>query len=239
MTDRQPKVLALIPARGGSKGLPGKNIRHLCGKPLIAWSIEAAQAARHVTRIVVTSDDAEILAIAREYGADVPFVRPSKLARDDTPGIDVVLHALDSLPDYDWVVLLQPTSPLRTAEDIDQAITICLEEGAPACVSVCAAPANPWWMFNVRADGRLVSLLPPEQRPSRRQDLPEIYALNGAVYVNRVDWLRQTHTSLTEETLAYVMPPERSIDIDTLMDFRIAECLLQEFAPHSAKESQS
>jgi len=226
MTDVQPKMLALIPARGGSKGLPGKNIRPLAGKPLIAWTIEAARASRYVSRVVVSSDDEAILAVARAYGADVPFVRPLDLARDDTPGIDVVLHALDCLPDYDWVVLLQPTSPLRSAEDIGQAITRCLQGGAPACVSVTAAPSNPWWMFHVEEDGWMASFLPAAERPTRRQDLPELYALNGAVYVARVDWLRQTRSFLTEETVAYVMPAERSVDIDTLLDFRLAECLL-------------
>lgn len=222
----QPRILALIPARGGSKGLPGKNIRPLHGKPLIGWSIEAARASRHVSRVVVSSDDESILAAARAGGAETPFVRPESLARDDTPGIDVVLHALDVLPGFDWVVLLQPTSPLRTTGDIDAAIERCLESGAPACVSVCEAGASPWWMFSLDGDGRMRSFLPPEQRPARRQDLPTLYALNGAVYVARVDWLRQTRSFLTEETLAHVMPPERSVDIDTAFDFRLAECLL-------------
>jgi len=221
-----PTVLALIPARGGSKGLPGKNIRPLHGKPLIGWSIEAARASRHVTRVVVSSDDEAILAVARAGGAETPFVRPKSLAQDDTPGIDVVLHALDILPGFDWVVLLQPTSPLRTAGDIDAAIERCFEADAPACVSVCETGASPWWMFSLDAGGRMRSFLPSEQRPARRQDLPALYALNGALYVARVDWLRQTRSFLTEETLAHVMPPERSVDIDTLFDFRLAECLL-------------
>lgn len=227
----QARILALIPARGGSKGLPGKNIRPLAGKPLIAWSIEAALAARHVLRVVVSSEDASILDHARAYGAETPFVRPESLARDDTPSIDVVLHALDALPGFDWVVLLQPTSPLRTTEDIDAAIEQCLESGAPACVSVCEAKASPWWMFSLDGDGRMRSFLPPEQRPARRQDLPALYALNGAVYVARVDWLRQTRSFLTEKTLAYVMPPERSVDIDTAFDFQLAACLIEQTMP--------
>lgn len=228
MTDRQPKVLALIPARGGSKGLPGKNIRYLGGKPLVAWSIEAALAAKHVSRIVVSSDDAQILSVARAYGAQIPLIRPATLAQDDTPGIDVVLHTLDCLPGYDWVVLLQPTSPLRTTDDIDRAISLCLEKNAPACVSVSQTPASPWWMFRIGHQGKMHSFLPPEQRPTRRQDLPELYALNGAVYLAKTEWLQRSLSFLTEETMAYVMPSERSLDIDTLMDFRIAECLLRE-----------
>lgn len=227
MNDRgQMQVLALIPARGGSKGLPGKNLRLLHGKPLLGWSIEAAKASRYVTRVVVSSEDEAILAAARASGAETPFVRPASLAKDDTPGIDVVLHALDVLPPFDWVVLLQPTSPLRTAMDIDAAFAQCLEAGAPACVSVCEADASPWWMYRLGQDGRMLPFLPAEQRPTRRQELPMLYALNGAIYLAKVDWLRRQRSFLSDETIAYVMPPERSVDIDTALDFRLAECLL-------------
>ncbi|MEO1750163.1 acylneuraminate cytidylyltransferase family protein [Thiofaba sp. EF100] len=222
----RPNILALIPARGGSKGLPGKNILPLAGKPLIQWSIEAAHGSRFMTRVVVSSDDPAILAVARAAGAETPFVRPAELAQDDTPSMDVVLHALDQLPPVDWVVLLQPTSPLRSAEDIDQAIARCLETGAPACVSVSESPALPWWMFRVDATGRLVPFLDAAQRPQRRQEAPTLYTLNGAVYVARVEWLRKTRSFLSEETVAHVMPAERSVDIDTALDFRLAECLL-------------
>ncbi|MDD4966485.1 acylneuraminate cytidylyltransferase family protein [Halothiobacillus sp.] len=222
-------MLALIPARGGSKGLPGKNIRPLKGRPLIGWSIEAARASRYVSRIVVSSDDEEILAVARDQGAETPFRRPASLAGDATPGMDVVLHALDQLAGFEWVVLLQPTSPLRLAADIDAAIEQCLKTNAPACVSVCEAPASPWWMFEVGAECRMRSFLPAEQRPVRRQDLPDLYALNGAVYVAKTEWLRMSLSFLTEETVAYVMPPARSVDIDTLFDFQLAECLLENY----------
>ncbi|TDN65784.1 N-acylneuraminate cytidylyltransferase [Halothiobacillus neapolitanus] len=219
-------VLALIPARGGSKGLPGKNIRPLKGRPLIGWSIEAARTSRYVSRVVVSSDDEEILAVARDQGAETPFRRPASLAGDATPSMDVVLHALDQLAEFEWVVLLQPTSPLRLSADIDAAIEQCLKTNAPACVSVCEAPASPWWMFEVGAECRMRSFLPAEQRPVRRQDLPDLYALNGAVYVAKTEWLRTSRSFLTEETVAYVMPPARSVDIDTLFDFQLAECLL-------------
>jgi CMP-N,N'-diacetyllegionaminic acid synthase len=219
-------VLALIPARGGSKGLPGKNIRPLKGRPLIGWSIEAALASRYVSRVVVSSDDEEILAVARDQGAETPFRRPASLAGDDTPSMDVVLHALDQLGGFEWIVLLQPTSPLRQAVDIDAAIEQCLNTAAPACVSVCDAPASPWWMFQIGDRGGMRSFLPAEQRPVRRQDLPDLYALNGAVYVAKTEWLRQSLSFLTEETVAHVMPRERSVDIDTLFDFRLAECVL-------------
>ncbi|TSE37302.1 CMP-N,N'-diacetyllegionaminic acid synthase [Tepidimonas fonticaldi] len=225
-------MLALIPARGGSKGVPGKNVREVAGKPLIAWTIEAARQAACIDRVVVSSDDAGILDVARAWVAQTPFVRPAELARDETPGIDVVLHALQQLPGVTWVALLQPTSPLRTARDIDAAFALCQEKGAPACVSVTEAATPPWWMFRMSGEGRLRSFLPEGERPQRRQDAPLLYALNGAVYVARADWLRRTRSFLTDETVAYVMPPERSIDIDTPLDLTIAACLLRERLRH-------
>lgn len=221
-----PRVLAIIPARGGSKGLPGKNIRPLQGKPLIGWSMAAAWASKHVSAVAISSDDPEILAVAQAQGAGVMLERPGALARDDSSSADVILHVLDSMTAYDWIVLLQPTSPLRTAEDIDAALERCWATGAPACVSVRESADSPWWMFDLDDRGRLQSFLPAEQRPMRRQDLSSLYALNGAVYVARVDWFRETRSFLSEETVASIMPPERSIDIDTLFDFRLAECLM-------------
>ena len=221
------KVLAVIPARGGSKGVPGKNIRPLGGKPLIAWTIEAARAAPELDRVIVSSEDAEIIRIAGEWGGEAPFTRPAELARDDTPGIAPVLHALDALPEkYDYVVLLQPTSPLRSGADISAALALCLQEGAPACVSLCAPEHGPWWMFSLDERGRMQPLLPKEAIPARRQDMAPVYALNGAVYVALVDWLRENKSFLTDETVGYVMPGERSLDIDTELDFTIAEAVV-------------
>ena len=221
-----PRVLALIPARGGSKGLPGKNIRPLAGKPLIAWSIDAARASAWVTEIVVSSEDAAILAAARAHGVATPFVRPAELAQDDTPSLAVVWHALEHLPEFDWLVLLQPTSPLRSAEDIDGALARCWALNAPACVSVSDAPCTPWWLFRLDGEHRLHSFMPESERPQRRQDAPTLHTLNGAVYVARVDWLRQTRSFLSAETRAWPMPAERSVDIDSLLDFQLAETLI-------------
>lgn len=226
MDESCKRVLALIPARGGSKGLPGKNVRELGGKPLIAWTIEAAQRARYVHRVVVSSDDEAIIAVARAWGAEVPFVRPAALAQDDTPSMDVVMHALEHIAGVEWLVLLQPTSPLRTANDIDAALERCWQAGAPACVSVTPAATPPHWMFQLSDTGHLQALLPEDQRPQRRQDAPTWYALNGAVYVARIDWLRQMRTFFSRETVAYAMPPERSVDIDTALDWQLAACLL-------------
>lgn len=213
------KVLALITARGGSKGLPRKNVLLAGGKSLLAWTVDAAISAECVDRVVLSSDDHEIMDAARAAGCDVPFCRPAHLATDVATSIDVVLHALDQLPGYGYVVLLQPTSPLRIAADIDAAFELMLEKGVPSCVSVTEVEQSPYWMYRVTDENRLQRLLPNLEGGTRRQDLPPIYALNGAIYVARIDWLKKTKSFVGDETIAYQMPRERSIDIDTPDDF--------------------
>lgn len=220
-------LLALIPARGGSKGIPRKNIRLLNGKPLIVWTLEAAQRSHSVSRIVVSTEDLEIAAIARDCGADVPFMRPAELARDDTPGIQPVLHAIDQLPDYDWVLLLQPTSPLRTAEDIDGIVSYCHDHGAPAAVSISDIDKHPCWMY-YRDDHNLLIPFVASGSASRRQDLPPLFALNGSLYLAKCSWLRQYHSFLGPGTIGYQIPVERSADIDTLTDWKWVEYLLND-----------
>lgn len=219
------KTLALIPARGGSKGIPRKNIKPLGGKPLIAWTIESARHSRLLDTIVVSTDDEEIAAVAREYGAQVPYLRDPALARDDTPGIDPVLDALDRLPGFDAVVMLQPTSPLRTGGDIDACIELAERLGAPSAVSVSAPDHHPFWMYRMRADHRLETLIDVPPVP-RRQDLPAVYALNGALYYAHTDWLRYHRVFVGADTVAYAMPQERSVDLDTPLDWELAELLL-------------
>jgi CMP-N-acetylneuraminic acid synthetase len=219
------KTLGLIPARGGSKGIPRKNVRLIAGKPLIAWTIEAALGAPGLAAVVVSTEDAEIAEVARAAGAEVPFMRPSELARDETPGIDPVLHAFEALPGYDAVMLLQPTSPLRTSEDIGGLLEKASQAAAPSGVSVSLVNDHPAWMFIIRDDGRLETLLPQAQI-ARRQDLPAVYALNGAMYFAQRDWLRQRRSFVGPETIAYPMATERSVDIDTPLDWRLAELLL-------------
>ncbi len=218
-------VLALIPARGGSKGIPRKNVREIAGKPLIAWTIEAAGAAAGVDAVVVSTEDDEIAAVSLACGADVPFMRPAVLAADETPGIDPVLHALDMLPSYDAVLLLQPTSPLRTTADIEGILALAAETGAPAMVSVCESRDHPNWMYDLDTGGRLEPLFTGQGAP-RRQDLPPIYSLNGAMYFARTEWLRDRRSFVGPGTLGYPMPAERSVDIDSPLDWRIAEMLL-------------
>ena len=220
-------VLGLIPARGGSKGLPRKNIRPLGGRPLLAWTADAARASRYVDRIVVSTDDVEIASVATAAGLDVPFLRPAELARDDTPGIDPVLHALGQLPAFDVVVLLQPTSPLRRASDIDGCVERMLATGAPVCVSVRRAFDHPYWTYRCDVDG---VLLPYAHDPGgeihRRQDLPPAFVENGAVYAARVPWLLSHRSFVGDRTVAYEMPADRSLDIDTADELQRAEAAL-------------
>jgi CMP-N,N'-diacetyllegionaminic acid synthase len=212
-------VLALITARGGSKGLPGKNIREVNGRPLLDFTAAAARAAACVDRVVLSTDDEAIARVGRASGCEVPFLRPAALASDEAGSIDVVLHALDEMPAHDLVVLLQPTSPLRTADDIDDACAQLLRAGAPACVSVTPVDHSPYWMYRLVDGQHLQALLDVPGGASRRQDLPSVVRLNGAVYAARTEWLRRSRSFVTPETVAHLMPPQRSIDIDTLEDF--------------------
>jgi N-acylneuraminate cytidylyltransferase len=206
-------VLALIPARGGSKGVPGKNIRPAGGKPLIAWTIEASRASRYVDRTILSSDDPAIAAVAMQFGCEVPFMRPAELATDKADSMGVVRHALTALSErYDCMVLLQPTSPLRAASDIDAALELYVDSGASTCVSVCEPDKHPYWMLKMDADG----------------SAPQIFALNGAIYVAPADFLAGGGDFITAGTIGYVMPKDRSFDIDTELDLRLADFLLAE-----------
>lgn len=221
------RVLAVIPARGGSKGVPRKNIRILAGKPLIAWTIEEAKKSRYIDRLIVSTEDPEIIEVARAWGCEEPFVRPVELAQDDTPGYEVILHALSCLPGFDYVVLLQPTSPFRTVEDIDGCIEYCVQMNGHSCVSVTEPASHPYWMFTLTEHHRLKTFLSMDKMVMRRQELPKVYALNGAVYVAKSDWFITHRSFLVEEPLAYIMPPERSQDIDTEWDFMLAEMMMR------------
>lgn len=226
MIDGQ-NVLAIIPARGGSKGVPRKNIRVVEGKPLIAWTIEEAKKSKYIDRLILSSDDTEIIEVAKSWGCDVPFVRPSEMARDDSPGIAPVLHAMEMLPEYDVVVVLQATSPLRSVEDIDGCITYCVDNGANACVSVTEATESPYWMYTRNAHGIMAPVMPASKTFGRRQNLPPVYILNGAVYVANAKWLLRHKTFLTEESLGFIMAQERALDIDTELDLELLRVSLQ------------
>lgn len=219
------KILALIPARGGSKGIPRKNIKPLAGKPLVAWSIEEALKSRYIDKVVVSTDDEEIADVAHDWGASVPFIRPAELAQDSTPGADPALHALQKLPGHDVVLLLQPTSPLRTVEDIDSFIARGLSTDPVSMASVYPTPKNPYWMYTL-GDNQQLEPIMGRLVMHRRQDMPPIYATNGALYWAKVNWLQENRNFVTHETVGFIMPAERSIDIDSPVDWALAEFLL-------------
>jgi CMP-N,N'-diacetyllegionaminic acid synthase len=221
------RTLGLIPARGGSKGVPRKNIRTLAGKPLLQWTVEAATASHAIDRLVLSTDDEEIADIGRAAGCEVAFLRPRELARDETPGIDVALHALGVLGhDYEFLVLLQPTSPLRRAEDISSCVQVCRESGAPGCLSVVRAAESPFWMFLMTPDAELRPVVPRASIPLRHQDLPPAFRINGAVYAARPPWLVEHHSFFGPGVRGYEMPASRSIDIDSWDDWLAAEAAL-------------
>ncbi|MCS3765317.1 acylneuraminate cytidylyltransferase family protein [Bradyrhizobium centrosematis] len=213
-------VLGLIAARGGSKGLPGKNIMVVDGRPLIQWTIDAGRQSRHIDRLILSSDDPAIMEVAKLCGCEVPFCRETSLATDEANSIDVVIDALVHVPGYDIVVLLQPTSPLRIAADIDGAIELLISSGAPACVSVCEAEVHPYWTFRFGEGDRLTRFAEPAGgMPLRRQDLPVAWSLNGALYVAECNWLITNRTFVSSDTVGFPMPVDRSLDIDTAEDF--------------------
>lgn len=215
------RTLAVVPARGGSRGLPGKNLAQVGGRSLVARAVACARQLPTIDRIVVTSDASEILAEAERTGAEA-WLRPAALADDEAPTLPVVLQVLDAVGDADRVVVLQPTSPLRSAWDVDS----CLEKlrSAPSAVTVCPTSHPPQWMFRVR-DDRLVPVLGWEM-PTRRQDADAVYVLNGAVYAARAEHLRQGEGFLGPDTGVVLMPWERSIDVDDAIDLEIARTLV-------------
>jgi CMP-N,N'-diacetyllegionaminic acid synthase len=226
------RVLAVITARSGSKGLPGKNLRPLAGKPLIAWTAEAARGSEHVDRTIATSDSEEILAAARAAGAET-VERPADLARDDSAQEDAVLHTMDSVEReegaYDYVAMLAPTNPLRDASELDAGIErLHTHPAARAIMSVVPCEHHPLQAGPLPADGSLAEFMPPELRRKNRQELPDYYRLAGSVCVAEWDWFRVERSFLTPATYALVTTPRKGIDIDSLEDFLLAELLLNE-----------
>ncbi|WP_071520486.1 cytidylyltransferase domain-containing protein [Neomoorella thermoacetica] len=220
-------ILGFIPARAGSKGVPGKNIRPLAGKPLIVHTIETARASGVFDFLLVSTDGEEIARIAREAGAEVPFMRPAELATDAARGIDVLSHAMAWCEEhgrlYDWVMVLQPTSPLRSVDDILGACRLMLERNALAVVSVCQVDHHPWWCNTLPEDLNMENFIRPEVVNMNRQELPVFYRLNGAIYLGEWNFIKNEKSWYGASTFAYIMPKERSVDIDSEIDFSLAE----------------
>jgi len=225
------KILAIIPARGGSKRLPRKNILPLNGKPLIAWTIEAALQSPYIDKVIVSTDDHQIGEVSEEYGVAVPFYRPAHLSSDTATSIDVVLHVVDKMSEadeyYDIIMLLQPTSPLRQSGHINQACIEFVEKGADGIISVCETEHSPLWCNTLPENNSMTNFLPNEFQNKRSQDLPVYYRLNGAIYISSVDNLKNKKSFIAgNKIFAYVMKAENSIDIDNVIDFKMAEVLM-------------
>ncbi len=225
------RVVAVITARGGSKGIPYKNLAPVGGLPLVAWTVEAARASRLLDRVIVSTDDPAIADVCRAYGAEVPFMRPAEFARDDSPHIDVITHALAWLaadegrtPDY--VLTLQPTSPLRTADDIDAAILLARERTCDAVVGVTPMRHHPHFALRVGPGGTLYPCAGDRVREARRQDLPPVFVPNGAIYLNRSHALLVQREFVPNGAVPLVMAAERSIDVDEPADLELAEFYL-------------
>jgi len=229
MKNSKGDVLAIIPARANSKGIPGKNLKILSGKPLIAYSIEHAKRSKRISRFIVSTDSRKISDIASACGAEVPFVRPADLASDDAGTIPVLHHAIDWLAENegytpDIIVLLQPTSPIRKASDIDQAIDLVSTGKADSVISVNSATKNPYFNMLERVEGKL--RLSKFSNAKTRQSAPEVWDINGSIYVCRTEALRKADSFITERTELLVLPKERSVDIDDQIDLQLAELLL-------------
>ena len=224
-----PKVLAIIPARGGSKGLPGKNIRQLGGKPLIAWTIDASINSPKIAKTIVSTDCEKIASISEMFGADVPFMRPPELGTDNATTADVIHHAIDFLEEnFDLIVILQPTSPFRCERDITKAIEIFQSTKASSVVSVCEAEKSPFWCFWRDEMGGITPILKDDTQFSRRQELRPAYLLNGAIYVVSVEQFMKDKKFIYDDTISYLMDKESSLDIDVLLDFKLAEFIIGE-----------
>jgi CMP-N-acetylneuraminic acid synthetase len=233
-TSSDHRVLAVIPARGGSKGVPRKNIRPVCGKPLIAYTIETALRARHLlTRVVVSTDDEEIAEIARRHGADVPFLRPAALGDDNVPTLPVLQHAVTFAEGqdhaiFDWVLLLQPDQPFRTAEDIEAALRLAYEGACDSVISVVQVFSEHPILMKRIVDGHLVPYCIEEKEGTRRQDYdPPAYRRNGAIYLTRRDVLMNRNSVWGDVIRPYVMPEERSVGVDSELDLTLVEILMR------------
>jgi CMP-N-acetylneuraminic acid synthetase len=232
LKEKRLEILGLIPARGGSKGIPGKNLRLLGGRSLVARAVESGLESRLVSRIILSTDSEAIAEEGRRAGAEVPFLRPTDLAKDDTPSSAVVVHALEWLEENegtrpDILVLLQPTAPLRQARHVDEALDLLVSSGARGVVSVTPVPGHyhPSWQFSIR-DGALFPFMEAGKVPPRRQDLPPTYTRNGAIYAAWTEtWLSGT-MAYGSGCVPYVMRPEESVNIDSPEDLELAEFLL-------------
>jgi len=230
--DESKKILGVITARGGSKGIPRKNIKLLGGRPLIAYTIDVAKKSKRISHLIVSTDDVEIAEVAKQYGAEVPFMRPGELAGDKVPHLPVMQHAVRFMEEkigekFDYVLILQPTSPFREVEDIDKTIDKVIEAGADSAVSLVElTESHPIKVKRLERD-RVLPYAVPEVEGTRRQDLPRAYKRSGAAYVMRRDVLMRESKIYGDYIVGHIVPRERSIDIDNELDWVKAEYMLE------------
>lgn len=234
--DNKPRVLGVITARGGSKGIPGKNVKSLAGKPLIAWTIDAAKKSALITHLIVSTDDSEIASIAETYGIEVPFIRPKELAQDETPHLPVMQHAVREMETkeritFDYAVILQPTSPFRKSEYIDETLKVLMNENTDSAVTLYELPSS---FHPVRVkkieEGRVVPYCMDEPENARRQDYPVAYKRSSDVYAMTRACLMEKGQLYGQSTAGYIVPKERVIDIDTPTDWIVAEEMAKSLA---------
>ena len=226
-------VIAIIPARAGSKGLPGKNIRDLCGKPLIGWTIEAGLKSKYIDVVAVSTESQDIARVARNFGAATPFMRPPELATDEATSYEVTKHMLDCYQaecnaSFDYTVLLEPTSPLRDSNDIDRALEKLTETSqAKSIVGIAKTEGqNPAFLVKVRADATLVEFIDGGMRHIRRQDVEDVYFIEGSIYISETSKLLERKTFYHEKTIGYILPKWKSLEIDDEVDFIMVEALM-------------
>ena len=220
--------LAIIPARGGSKRLPRKNVLDLNGKPLLAWSIEAGLKSKYIDKVIVSSDDDEILSVSKKYGANT-IQRPAELANDTATTFDAIKHIIENIEKYNYIIILQPTSPLRTQKHIDEAIEELFMKNADAVVSVCEMEHSPLWSNTLPKDNSLSNFIQTQIKNQRSQDLETYFRLNGAIYICSTKRLLSEKTFFIKNNIfAYKMSRENSIDIDGKIDFELAKLYMKE-----------
>jgi len=229
---RGKKILALIPARGGSKRLPNKNILKLSNKPLIGWTIEAAKKSKYIDQIFISTDSPEIKDVAESFDCNVPYLRSKSLSTDSSTTLDVAIDVIHKFRKdqvfFDYLILLQPTSPLRKESHIDEAIEVFFEKKANSIISVSLAEHSSYWVNTIPKDGSMTNFLRKEFQNKRRQDLPKEYRLNGAIYLISIESLIHEKSFFTKEkSYAYIMEFENSIDIDSVYDFELAQIILK------------
>ncbi len=225
--------LAIIPSRGGSKGLPGKNIKELCGKPLIAWSIEAGSKNKYIDEVMVTTDSQEIANIAKQYGANIPFLRPKELASDTATTFDAAKHTIEFYKnelnkEFDYIVLLEPTSPLREVLDIDNAIEKLLRSNANSIVGICKTEdQNPAFLVKKDGNGFISGYENKDMKVLRRQEIEDIYFFEGSLYISDITTYLYRKSFYHKDTIGYEVPKYKALEIDDIYDFIMVEAIMK------------